>query len=255
MRRVPIGAALLTPLLLWSGTVWAQTSTPAGFTPTAQMYELTETARLIAKGAATSEMSTSAMMGFAQVGSPLCPSTSPALAVAPGSAVTGTDDLRYSGQAVCVVTLTGSDTVDLWTGLGPIQGSFKVVAPDPANPRAVDAPELVVMKGSFTGTMDFAPALLSGLPYGTVTGQLTVDGGGTVQYTGVFDMPFAAATDPTYANPCNGIFPTGGGECYLTYALTALNPPVVQVTGVEPVTAAQKSLAYPMARFDIYFQQ
>lgn len=259
MRGMRTGVALLTTLLLWSGTVWAQASPPAGATLAAQLYELTETARLIGRGAAESEMSTSALMGFAQPGTPLCPSTSPALAVAPGSSggsdLTGSDDLRHGGKAVCVVTLTGSNTVDLTTGLGSIQGSFKVVAPDPANPRAVDAPELVIMKGSFAGTMDFSPALVSGVPYGTVAGQLTVDGGGTVPYTGVFVMPFAAATDPNDVNYCNSIFPSGAGDCYLTYALTSLNPPAVQVTNVEPVTAAQKSLGYPTARFDVYFPQ
>ncbi len=64
--------AMLTTLLLWSGTARAQGSTPAGLTPGAQVYELTETARLIAHRKIDYEVSVSAMMGFARPGSPLC---------------------------------------------------------------------------------------------------------------------------------------------------------------------------------------
>ncbi len=108
MTRIRAGVALLATSVLWSATAWAQgTTTSPGPTPGAQMYELTETARLIGRGAATSEMSTSAMMGFAQVGSPLCPSTSPALAVAPGSRSLG------NGTAPCPNATTPLEKGDM----------------------------------------------------------------------------------------------------------------------------------------------
>jgi len=257
MRRVQTVAALLTTLLLWSGAAWAQGSTPVGYTRGAQVYELTETARLIAKRKTEYEVSVSAMMGFVRLGTPLCPAQQFATS-APGTGAS--NDIRDQGS-VCVVTITGSNTVDLTTGLGPISGTFKVVLPDPVNPHAVDAPELVVMKGSFDGSMDFSPAVLSGVPYGTVTGVLQTDSSAQIPFVGVFVMPFDPNPDPTTPNLCNvanyaaNNLGSPGGNCYLQYALTQLNPPVVQLTGAEIVRDAQKSLGYPTARFDIYFQQ
>jgi hypothetical protein len=67
--------------------------------------------------------------------------------------------------------------------------------------NAVDAPELVVMKASFHGKMDFAPALLHGVPYGTVTGSMKLSKGkGRIPFTGVFRLPFAGK----YAGPETG---------------------------------------------------
>jgi len=152
---------------------------------------------------------------------------------------------------VCAITLTASNTVDLGTGLGPISGTFKVVLPDPINPHAVDAPELVVMKGSFNGNMDFSPAVISEIPYGTVTGVLLTDSGAPIPFGGVFVMPFGP--DPNFPNLCDLINPTG--NCYLTYSLSGVNPLAVTVTGAAPVTPSQRALGYPTARFDIYFQQ
>src|SRR2546426_6820557 len=140
MRRVQTGVALLTTLLLWSGTGWAQRSTPAGYTLAAQVYELTETARLIAKRRTGAEVSVSAMMGFAKPGTPVCPPewAGPA---PKGPGGMSSNDVRDNGAVVCAVTLTASNTVDLTTGLGPISGTFKVLLVDPINPNAVDAPE------------------------------------------------------------------------------------------------------------------
>ena len=241
MRRVGTGVAVLTTLLLWSGTARAQ-----GFTPGAQVYELTETARLIANRKIDYEVSVSAMMGFARPGSQVCQAQW--AGPAPGSG--GSTDLRDSGP-VCAITLTASNTVDLRTGLGPISGTFKVVLPDPINPHAVDAPELVVVKGSFDGNMDFSPAVISGIPYGTVTGVLLTNSGAPIPFGGVFVMPFGP--DPNFPNLCDLINPTG--NCYLTYSLSGVNPLVVTVTGAAPVTPSQRALGYPTARFDIYFQQ
>jgi hypothetical protein len=132
--------ALLVTVLLWSGAAWA-------LTPNAQVYELTETANLIAAGAIGSEASVSSMIGFIQSGTALCPAK---FAAPARRALRGRPrgDIRDRGP-VCTVTITGDNTVDLATGLGSISGTFAVLGPDPINPSAIDAPEVPV----FTGTI------------------------------------------------------------------------------------------------------
>jgi hypothetical protein len=244
MRRVGTGVALLVTVLLGSGAAWA-------LTPNAQVYELTETASLIAAGAVGSEASVSSMLGFIQPGNALCPSQ---LATPARRARRGRyrSDIRDLGP-VCTVTITGNNIVDLATGLGSINGTFAVLGPDPINPLAVDAPEVPVITGTFYGSMDFSPAVLAGAPYGTVTGVLTAGAGVSVPFKGVFVMPFGAPCSPSGSDDRDDRGTSYVTDCYLTYALSG-TPPVVTVTGVVPVTPAQKAIDFPTARFDIYFQ-
>jgi hypothetical protein len=245
MRRVRTGVALLVTVLLWSGVAWA-------LTPNAQVYELTENASLIARGAVGSESSVSSMLGFIQSGSALCPAqfAAPARRAHRGRY---RGDIRDSGP-VCTVTITGNNIVDLATGLGTINGTFAVLGPDPINPLAVDAPEVPVITGTFYGNMDFSPAVLAGAPYGTVTGVLTAGTGVSVAFKGVFMMPFDAACSWSGSDDRDDRATSYVTDCYLTYALSG-TPSVVTVTGMVPVTPAQKAIDYPTARFDIYFQQ
>lgn len=245
MRRVGTGVALLVTVLLWSGAAWA-------LTPNAQVYELTENASLIARGAVGSEASVSSMLGFIQPGNALCPAqfAAPARRSHRGRY---RGDIRDIGP-VCTVTITGTNIVDLATGLGSINGTFAVLGPDPINPLAVDAPEVPVITGTFYGNMDFSPAVLAGAPYGTVTGVLTAGASVSVPFKGVFMMPFDAACSWSDSDDRDDRGTAYVTDCYLTYALSG-TPSVVTVTGMVPVTSAQKAIDYPTARFDIYFQQ
>jgi hypothetical protein len=245
MRRVGTGVALLVTVLLWSGAAWAQT-------PNAQAYELTETASLTAAGALGSEVSASSMLGFVQSGTALCPSQFAGPARRAHRA-RPRGDIRDLGP-VCTVTITGNDIVDLATGLGTISGSFAILGPDPINPTAVDAPEVPLMTGTFNGSMDFSPAVIAGVPYGTVTGVLTSGASVSVPFRGVFVMPFGAACSPSGSDDRDDRGTSYVTDCYLTYALSG-TPSVVTVTGMVPVTPAQKAIDFPTARFDIYFQQ
>jgi hypothetical protein len=212
-------------ILAWAGLsvppVYAQ-----GFVADAHIYELNENARFRLRGTTSSELSTSQMMGFVDPGTPLCPTEHAAsIRVLPGT------------PAKCVINVTGTDQVSLVTGLGPISGRFWVVTADLTNPNQVDAPETVVMKGRFSGQMDFSPALQD-LPYGTVSGTLTLDRGDRVPFFGVFLLPFAISDV----------------DLYLSYTLTNMATSGVQLTGVTPVQPHERALLYPTARFDIYFQ-
>jgi len=197
-----------------------------GLVANAHVYELNENARFRLRGPSASELSTSQMMGFVDPGTPLCP----AQFAAPISVLPET-------PTKCVINVTGADRVSLITGLGPISGRFSVVTADAINADQVDARETVVMKGSFSGQMDFSPAL-HGLPYGTITGTLTSDGGDQVPFFGVFLLPFQMSDV----------------DLYLSYELANPTASGVQLTGATPVQPYERALLYPTARFDIYFQ-
>jgi hypothetical protein len=146
------------------------------FAADATLYELTENMK-ITRGKPR-RVATSQLMGFARVGTPLCPQ--------------GIVDAVSPGAKRCAINATGSDNISLATGLGDFLGAFTVVV---QGDNPFDGPELVVMSGSFRGRMDFSPALVLGLPFGTVAGTMTPEGGkakpGSFPFTGVFRLPFA----------------------------------------------------------------
>jgi len=119
------------------------------------LYEVTENMRMLLRHhGPTFRIASSALTGWAALGSPLCPVTLVA---------------SYNpGASACAVNATGSDRIDVSTGQGDFGGTLNVVV---AGDNPVDGPELIVMTGSFQGKMDFAPALVNGLPYGTVVAR------------------------------------------------------------------------------------
>jgi hypothetical protein len=136
-------------------------------------YELTENLKFFQRGkpnvpAANRRIATlSALTGVASLGSPLCP----------------VPDF----ESACTVNVQGEDNISLVTGLGIFLGhSATVVHGD--NP--FDGPELVELRGEFRGDMDFAPAILHQIPYGTVVGRFRPSGGPRTDFTGVFRLPF-----------------------------------------------------------------
>jgi hypothetical protein len=143
----------------------------------ATLYELTENMKLVQRThrqrtPVGRRIATSAITGVAAVGTPLCPS--PELA---------------SGPAGCAVNVLGSDNVSLLTGLGTLTGNFSTVV---QGDNPVDGPEAVVLRGEFNGQMDFSPAILHQIPFGTVAGKVKVTHARRrTDFTGVFRLPFA----------------------------------------------------------------
>jgi hypothetical protein len=210
------------------------------------LYELTENMSLLVRAREAFRTATSALTGRASVGSPLCPET---VLTAYGPGASG-----------CVVNATGSDRIDTRTGQGDFDGTLTVVVP---GDNAVDGPELVAMKGSFRGKMNFAPALLNGMPYGTVTGSMKLSKGkGRIPFTGVFRLPFAG----NYAGPDTGGAPlrqifcpaTPAGNPYaalydgwdLAYISTTNGAPNGSCLNIGP---KEMSLGSPLVRFEITF--
>jgi hypothetical protein len=149
---------------------------PPAFNGSATLYELTENMKVAQRHSkryapVSRRVATSALTGVAQVGTPLCPE--PELASLEGG---------------CAINVLGKDNISLLTGLGTFEGdSATVVQGD--NP--VDGPEAVVQRNEFRGQMDFSPAILHQIPFGTVVGKVKTDRGRHVPFTGVFRLPFA----------------------------------------------------------------
>jgi hypothetical protein len=224
--------AMLAGALMFPGVGRAQT-TPEWATPPAlapgsdvTLYEASEDMRLAGKKL-VHRKATSSLMCVARPGTPLCPSTS---------------------TGVCTVNALGSDNVDVATGLGSVSGTFTVVT---QGDNPTDSPELTVLKGTFSGDMDFSPALVHGVPYGTVTGKMNLDGkGGKVAFTGTFRLPvnppvFDLACLASHSDPLACV--TGyGSPSYLT------NPAAFPF-GWTAVAPNEYALGWPTVRFEIKF--
>jgi hypothetical protein len=242
-RRGGVHALTLVLLLIWSGTALAQGA------KIATIYELTENMKLIAKGKGERRAATSQLMGFADVGTPLCP--------AELVEQLGGVGLLPSGTRKCTINMTGSDDIDIATGQGPFRGKFTVVV---QGDNPVDGPELVVGKGRFSGEMDFAPALRWKLPYGTVRGRLVAYDQASVPFTGTFRLPFLGS----YAGPETGGMTLRQIFCPLTPAPNPnlFGPDIVYLdtTAGAPngkcidVLPNELSLGIPTVRFDAEFQ-
>ena len=197
------------------------------------LYEVTEDMYLLdAKGKPTSALpqavrrsAVATLSGFAKVGSPLCPWE--VLALTPGA-------------TSCTVNASGADDISLATGLGSVSGTFAVVVQDN---NTVDAPEFVVMTGSFGGSMDFRQAFAANVPLGYLTGgQAFADVGGNsvpvFTFGGTFRLPFGLTTKGGHAKPKRN---------RAAYYLDDTYQPV-------PVRAHEKSLGFPAVRLEITVQ-
>jgi hypothetical protein len=219
---------------------------------TATLYELTENMKILTTRhdgrTSTSRAATSELAGVAQVGTPLCPSA----------------DLA-SGPGGCAVNVTGSDNVSLATGLGMLAGTFTTVV---QGDNPVDGPEAVVLQGAFNGRMDFSPAILNQVPFGTVVGKVYASRHST-PFTGVFRLPFAgnvtttmdlgsgpvtvtlrqifcpATPDP---NPYAAMY--GGWDLAYLDNVEAAGTPSGRCLDIQP---NELSLGTPLVRFDISF--
>jgi hypothetical protein len=132
---------------------------------------------------------TAALAGSVRAGTPLCPA-----------------DFAASVGGRCALSAIASDELDLATRTGPVDARFAVVIQD-SNP--VDGPEVVVLEGTLSGTVDLSPTLPNGpggpVPLGTITGVWSAKGledgplaGVEVRgtFTGTFRLPFVSADAP-----------------------------------------------------------
>ncbi len=202
------------------------------------LYEVTEDMYLLdSQGKPTASLANAArraaisqLSGLAKFGTPLCPWE--VLALAPGA-------------KGCTVNVAGGDNLSLADGKGTLGGTFAVVV---QGDNVVDAPEFVVMTGSFMGAADLSLPFQNVAPIGFVTsGQGYIDlngdgqpGGGepAFTFTGTFRLPFGTDDDGKQTKPRRNV-----SAYYLTDDFQTL----VQVH------ADEKSLGWPTVRLEIKF--
>ena len=151
--------------------------------PDAILYEVTEDMYLmdgagnpvssVAPGGRRSAVAQ--LAGWAKVGTPLCPWF--VLSINPKA-------------KKCTVNATGADNLSLDTGKGTLGGKYAVVV---QGDNKTDAPEFVIMTGTFAGNADLSLSLSGHAPLGFITnGIATIDGSATTfKFTGTFRLPFA----------------------------------------------------------------
>lgn len=137
---------LLTGMTLLGPTLGTSEATHGGggSHPDAVLYELTEHA-VLADGL---RKATSALEGSARRGSALCPDGLQAYAKAVFAAV----DIHVKVDSRCAVVAVGRSHIRLDNFRGTISGNFWIVVNSDAT-NLTDAQELVIMSGTFAGTI------------------------------------------------------------------------------------------------------
>ena len=105
-------------------------------------------------------------------------------------------DHTTAATKVCGISIQATGKADDVTGIGPVSGTLTVLAQDKND---VDAPEITVITGQISGTIDMSPAFRDGRPLGAITGRFDVQGAnGTIakgykasgNFSGTFRLPF-----------------------------------------------------------------
>lgn len=229
MRRTPLSLLLLLALLVGPGRGLAGDHQRAStaVVPGVILYEVAEDMYLAdANGqpvtdqtAAVLRVAVAKLAGWAALGTPLCPDAA----------------LVVPNTNLCLVYATGTDTLSLTDGKGPLSGVFTVVV---QGDNSVDAPEFIVMEGTFEGDADLSPAFSGQAPLGYITnGKVTLTGGYTYDFTGTFRLPYSAAS---------GGKPSQKGTQQSAFYLGDDGTTI-------PVKQEERSLGFPMLRIEINF--
>lgn len=173
----------------------------------AVLYEVTEAVRLGKNGSFKSSKAT--LSGVAAPGTALCPEwLATQLAV-----------------DTCTITVNAVGKADDATGFGPVTGSFDVLMQDYNN---IDMPEIVIMRGTLSGTLDLSPAFVEKKPRGSITGEF--HGNGVVgtamagqrargRFDGTFRIPFRHNGKASYLLDDGSIVLVSPGEFILGTAM------------------------------------
>ncbi len=206
--------------------------------PDAVFYELTENMKL--KGRKIQHRTAvSALAGTALPGTGFCP--------------TGFID---PSVGVCDLTAIGADNISLTTGRGPFSAAITVVV---QGDNPADGPELVVGTTTVVGKMDFSPAVLNAIPYGTVDGRTgTITNLPRTTFHGVFRLPFLGSevvpnTGGLTARQilCDRQTPNPYLSSDVLYLGTDNDLPNGTCIDVRP---QELSLNVPMVRFELWFE-
>src|SRR5262245_24763094 len=150
-------AGLTLALLGLSASAQAEDRDEATGATGVTLYEISERVMFDQVQGVIVRNATSPLQGFAALGTPLCPTA-----------------LLISVPRIksCTVIAVGTDSVSTQTGTGPVSGTFDVVINAPGN-SSVHVPDLPVISGTFTGTVDLSLAVVNRLPLGFIAGTFT----------------------------------------------------------------------------------
>jgi hypothetical protein len=228
--------SLLGLMFLLFALMWGPAPALAGELSNADavLYEVTEDMYLTVRdangsvvsyvsdaGKATNRQAVAQLAGYAKFGTPLCPAW-----------------VKTITKAIqCTINAKGADNLSLATGKGTLSGVYAVVV---QGDNGVDAPEFVIITGTFTGDADLSMAMSGQAPLGFITnGVATIDGydGAAFKFTGTFRLPFALDE--------NGQRRRARRES-AAYYLSDQGQPMM-------LTADERSLGVPTVRLEIGF--
>src|SRR5215467_12390003 len=198
---------------------------PTGFT----LYEVSERVTFDPDPSAAGVIrrnATSPLQGFAALGTPLCPSQ-------------------------LLISVSGTDSVSTVTGTGPVSGTFDVVVNAPGN-SSVHVPDLPVISGTFSGTVDLSLAVVDHLPLGSIEGTFTIARVAdlttgilmdlpqpvVLPFKGTFRMPFKLGAHGRFERSQRG------------QAASYLHD---DLRNVMPVRAFERSTGFPNVRLEVSF--
>src|SRR2546427_10728585 len=157
--RVGIFVGLAVWLLVLQAAAYAEDTEVAGGTGTT-LYEISERVTFDPMSVdghfVIFRNATSPLLGFAEHGTPLCPSTLL---------------ITFPKLKRCTIIATGTDHVSTRTGTGPVHGKFDVVINAPGN-SSVHVPDLPVISGTFDGTVELSQAGFFGVRLRAADGAL-----------------------------------------------------------------------------------
>jgi hypothetical protein len=192
------------------------------------LYELNEQAQIVVDPEKPEQppqrVATSGLEGKARRGTPLCPEHLMAYA----EAFYAQHDVTVQDASRCRVVAFGHSQLDLKTLRGTIGGDFFVVV-NSDKTNLVDAPELVIMLGTFAGAIKVADraGVLIDISSGSFHPTWILPGfpGGPPQsepFRGKFRLPFKVHRIAVYKTDRGGVVPVGLHE-------RALGDPTVRV--------------------------
>jgi hypothetical protein len=216
-----VGSIVLFVTILVLGPA-LQSSEAGGFRPSQRdvvLYELNEQALLTPAG----RWATSGLQGKAKRGTPLCPEGLMAYA----ELVFAQLGIVVKDTNQCSVVAVASSELDLTTFAGTIRGDFYVVV-NTNKTNVVDAAEVVIMKGTFEGTIQVADRegrLIDIVAGGLYPHEVFLPGfplPSPAMFKGKFRLPFKVHHVAVYQTDHGGIVPVRLDE-------RALGEPTVRV--------------------------
>jgi hypothetical protein len=226
----------VVPLLVLSTAAYAGDRDEATGATGVTLYEVSERVTFDEVQGVVVRNATSPLQGFAALGTPLCPSK-----------------LLISIPKIssCTVIATGTDSVSTQTGVGPVSGTFAVVVNAPGN-SSVHVPDLSVLSGTFSGSVDLSLAVLHHVPLGSIEGVFTITESAdpatsvlvalsqpvVLPFRGTFRMPFKLGPQGRFARSTRDHTAFYLGD---------------DLRRIIPVKAFERSTGFPDVRLEVSF--